>query len=128
MTKLATMTEALKEIAKHGYGIEGSDDAETRAEYWSDVALRLRRIAAAALKDADNVVRPSFTTTADLSADDVIEAAIGCNIDKVLVLGVKPDGELFASASTAQVDSIVGLMERFKHGLYAGDFGPEQYK
>lgn len=43
-------------------------------------------------------------------------------LDSVLVLGLTPDGSLYAASSTKDAQEMVWLVETFKHHLLAGDY------
>jgi len=67
-----------------------------------------------------DVVMFTGLTSEDLPPDRVISAALGKNLDQVLILGAS-DGELYAASSTSNVEWCVTIAERFKLFILAED-------
>ena len=60
------------------------------------------------------VVRPNFSTTADLSVEQVLRRSLERQFDQVVVLGFDADGELHAFGSSSDLSTALLMFERFK--------------
>jgi hypothetical protein len=69
------------------------------------------------IMDDDNVVKFSGLTTHDIPVDKVLCGAWAANLEIVLVLGRKPDGEVFYATSTGEKKELVYLLECCKYDL-----------
>lgn len=61
-----------------------------------------------------DVVRPNFSTTADLAVEQVLRRSLEKQFDAVVVLGFDADGELHAFGSSADLGAALLMFERFK--------------
>lgn len=66
-----------------------------------------------------NVVKMSGATTMPHTPDDILDAAKGRGIERVLVVGVLADGELWFSGSHSDVAENLLALERAKLKLLA---------
>jgi cell wall assembly regulator SMI1 len=71
-----------------------------------------------------NVVPFGGYTRLDINPEGVLEGAKG-KLGSVLVLGYDGDGKLYAASSTADLGSLILLMEKFKHKVVVGDYDCE---
>lgn len=62
------------------------------------------------------IVKFSGITTLDLPADRVLEEAIGC-LDQVVVVGFTKDGDEYFASSTADGGDTLWMLERAKKRL-----------
>lgn len=64
-----------------------------------------------------NVVTLGCITTLDIPPERILNAAIGCDLETVLVIGRTKDGELYFAGSSADGGDALWLMELAKKAL-----------
>lgn len=70
----------------------------------------------------DNVKRFSGRTTNDIPAAMVLDHVPRADLENVLVIGVLPDGKLYAASTSGDKGVNLWLCERFKLDLLTGEF------
>lgn len=71
---------------------------------------------------SENVIAFPGTTTADIPAAQVLQAAIDQGMEDVLVIGWTNDGDLYAATSGGSVGDNLLLLELAKRNLVEGMF------
>jgi hypothetical protein len=69
----------------------------------------------------DNIVYLNVSTHEDISPNRVLDNAPR-TLSSVFVLGWDADGEMYAKSSATSAEELLYLIERFKFGLFRGDF------
>lgn len=73
------------------------------------------------MSEDDNVLLFPGPTTLDIPPDRVLEGAVGC-LDDVILIGKHKDGSLYFASSSGDVAETLWVLEQFKARLLAGDF------
>lgn len=58
----------------------------------------------------------------------VIDRAAQQNLTEVVIIGIMDDGELYMGSTIEDEYALVGLVEKYKHEVLAGGFGPDLEK
>jgi len=65
----------------------------------------------------DNVHVLDVNTTLDIPTDRVVAGLDGVKFDRIMVIGIDEDGDLFCSSSQGRIGDLLLLMERAKDYL-----------
>ncbi len=75
---------------------------------------------------ADNVKFLRTLTFGDIPPDRVLDEAKGTS-EHVLVIGIQPDGELYAASSAGDCRVVLWMCEQFKMNLLNGHYSGRRY-
>lgn len=70
-----------------------------------------------------DVIEANITTTVPMSADKILQAAIGRGLDDTLIIGWDANGDLYFAGTTSKVPEVLYLLEAAKFALMSSDNG-----